>query len=113
MYDECKQFGVKFLHNSNALHIHTDENQTRLTHVDIKTEGSSELVRLPCSNLVVSAGSLSDKVFSQLFPHVRYQIPMAQKQPAQNWLRIRNPKWNPGDDDKDCDQGFLISGPCQ
>lgn len=73
----------------------------------IKKHDALEPLSLPCRNLVISAGSWSDKVFAGLFPQAKCKIPMAEKQPAQNWLRIRNPNWKPEDDAKDCDQVFL------
>jgi glycine/D-amino acid oxidase-like deaminating enzyme len=106
LLDECQRRGVRFLERSTAIRIYSNEENSRLSHIDVQTSGISDLQRLPCHNLVITAGSWSERVFSHLFPKSRLKIPLAQKQTAQNWLRIHKiPKSVP--QDHVCQQVFL------
>ncbi len=66
-----------------------DEQEDRLSQVEITAKDVAQRTHLPCRNLVISTGSWSDTVFSQHFPQARLKIPLTKAQPAQNWLRLR------------------------
>ena len=110
LQDECERLGVHFLVNSTVTRVFADLQEGRLSQVEIETKDTAQPIRLPCRNLVISAGSCSDVVFSHLFPQARYKIPMAKAQPAQNWLRLRRKREtrSGGHDDVDvCQQVWL------
>ena len=89
LQNECERFGVRFLFNSTVINVSADEQEGRLSQVEIKTKDAAQSSHLPCHNLVISAGLWSDTVFSQLFPKACCKIPVAKVQSAQNWLRLR------------------------
>jgi len=47
--------------------------------------------RVPCQNLIISAGSWSPEVFRRLFPLVDIGLRLAEKQHIQTWLRFSAP----------------------
>jgi glycine/D-amino acid oxidase-like deaminating enzyme len=90
LFEECERRGVRFLFRSSATKVHT-EPDTGLTHVDVQPDGQQPPLRLPCRNLVISAGSWSGKVLALLFPDSTIPEPMSKKQSAQTWLRLAGP----------------------
>lgn len=88
---QCEALGVEFLTQHKAVAVGIHESRKTLDSVEIAEVGSPKSVKIPCRSLVISAGSWSAQVFSELFPNARLQLPMAPHQSAANWLRIRNP----------------------
>lgn len=66
-------------------------------------------MNIPCKNVVISAGSWSEKVFSTLFPSSRLCIPSTEQQPAQDWVRlkIKKPRRSEADIKGSCQQIWL------
>jgi glycine/D-amino acid oxidase-like deaminating enzyme len=62
---------------------------------------------MKCTNLVISAGPWSDRVFKLLFPFAKVKIPLNVSGASGNHLLIRTPHWKPSDDDFGCDQVYL------
>ncbi|KAK3944661.1 FAD dependent oxidoreductase [Diplogelasinospora grovesii] len=93
LHEECTKLGVRFLLNSEPVRVHRadDESVGGLSAIEIEMHSPDESVRVPCRNLVISAGSWSAKVFSSLFPSAKVEIHMADQQNVQNWLRFSKP----------------------
>lgn len=89
LQNECESLGVRFLFSSAVTSVIVDEQEGRLSQVEITAKDVAQPTHLPCRNLVISTGSWSDTVFFQLFPQARLKIPLTKAQPAQNWLRLR------------------------
>lgn len=97
---------MQILTQHRAVSVDIDESHKILRFVDVGEVGSSKSVKIPCRSLVISAGSWSARVFSELFPNARLRLPMVPEQPAANWLCIRNPHRIP-EKLPSCDQVFL------
>ncbi|KAF2809093.1 FAD dependent oxidoreductase [Mytilinidion resinicola] len=87
--EECENLGVQLMLNSTATKVHTEPDSLAFSSVDIQTKDDSSTINVPCQNLVISAGSWSDRIFKSLFPSAEFHIPMTERQPAQSWLRRR------------------------
>lgn len=87
LHEECQRLGVQFLFQSSATRVHVT-GETGLSSIDIESSTTKDTVKLPCHNLLISAGSWTDRVFSKLFPDANCRVPMTKQQPAQNWLRF-------------------------
>ncbi|KAF2500562.1 FAD dependent oxidoreductase [Lophium mytilinum] len=103
LLEECRSRGVHLHQPARALSVSKDV-KGELASVRICTADGTE-TDLPCTRLVITAGSWAPKVFSTLFPSSKTRIPIAPL--AGHGLLLRNPTYNAATDaDKDCHAVF-------
>ena len=108
LYEECKELGVEFVFNANATSIQAAPGARHFTSIQIKRQNRDPL-NIPCRSLVIAAGPWSPRVFSTLFPHASFHLPMNSTTSAGNHFRVRTPNWKPEDDEKGSQQVFFQS----
>jgi glycine/D-amino acid oxidase-like deaminating enzyme len=86
LQEECEKLGVEFLTSANAVQV-AQHAGGETTMIDLRLKGG-ETRRLPCQNLIISAGIWTPKLFSQLFPSVDVGLRLAETQHVQTWLRF-------------------------
>ncbi|KAK5656645.1 hypothetical protein OQA88_4625 [Cercophora sp. LCS_1] len=88
LQEECEKLGVEFLTHAETVQVNENADDDELEpSIDLRLQGG-ETRRVPCQNLVISAGSWSPKLFSRLFPSVDIGLRLAEKQHVQTWLRF-------------------------
>lgn len=102
LLDECLSRGVQLHQPARALSVSQDI-QGELASIRICASDGTE-TDLPCTRLVITAGSWAPKVFSALFPSSKIRIPIAPL--AGHSLLLRNPQYKPNDDEKVCHAVF-------
>ncbi|KAI4959202.1 hypothetical protein J4E86_002924 [Alternaria arbusti] len=108
LYQECKKLGVEFIFNANATSVQAAPGAKHFTSIQIKQRDNDSL-KIPCRSLVIAAGPWSPRVYSTLFPHASFRLPMNSTASAGNHFRVRTPKWKPEDDEKGSEQVFFQS----
>ncbi|OCK85832.1 FAD dependent oxidoreductase [Lepidopterella palustris CBS 459.81] len=102
LLDECLARGVQLHHPAKAISVSKD-SKDKLASVRICAADGTE-TDLPCTRLVIAAGSWAPKVFSMLFPSASTRIPIAPL--AGHSLLLKNPRYNPEDEEKGCHAVF-------
>lgn len=74
-----------------ATSIQTDDSNVLSGMNLCSSENSDEKLHLTCSNLVISAGSWSPRVFKTLFPKSKTRIPISSL--AGHSVVMRSPRW--------------------
>lgn len=88
LHQECMTWWVQLLINFDVASVF-DDKKGGFSHVHDRRKDNSQSLRLLCWNLIISAGSWSDKEFSQIFLSAHSKVPMARTQSPQNRLRLR------------------------
>jgi glycine/D-amino acid oxidase-like deaminating enzyme len=96
---ECLKRGVKLHHPAKPVAVSTDENG-ELAAICITDTKSSTESELPCTRLVITAGSWTGRVFQTLFPKSKLQVPI--KSLAGHSLVLKSPRWHPGLESNGC-----------
>ena len=108
LFKECKKLGVEFVFNANATSVQAAPGARHFTSIQIKQQ-DAEPLNIPCRSLVIAAGPWSPRVFSTLFPHASFHLPMNSTASAGNHFRVRTPSWKPEDDQKGSQEVFFQS----
>ncbi|KAL4919665.1 FAD dependent oxidoreductase [Aspergillus aurantiobrunneus] len=90
LLEEALSRGVKLHQPSTATSLRRDGTGT-ITAVDIRNLNTGAESTLPCTNLVVAAGSWTPRVFQSLFPASRTTLPMYPL--AGYSLVVRSPRY--------------------
>ncbi|KAH6855204.1 FAD dependent oxidoreductase-domain-containing protein [Chaetomium sp. MPI-CAGE-AT-0009] len=86
---ECLKRGVKLHHPAKPVAVTTDGND-ELTGIRIADTKSSAESELPCTRLVITAGSWTGQVFQTLFPKSELQVPISSL--AGHSLVLKSPR---------------------
>lgn len=104
LLQECCKRGVKLHHPAKPVSVSTDE-KGRLRGVRIAdTNNSATETELPCTRLIITAGSWTGNVFQTLFPRSGVRIPISSL--AGHSLVLKSPRWHPGLESKGCHAVF-------
>lgn len=81
--------GVRFHHPARAVKIARDA-EGNLSGVRIRHASGSEH-KIPCTRLLITAGAWTPRVFAELFPNAKTQIPISQL--AGHSIVVKSPRW--------------------
>ncbi|KAK3298253.1 FAD dependent oxidoreductase [Chaetomium fimeti] len=96
---ECLKRGVKLHHPAKPVAVSTGENNELAGIRIIDTKSSAER-ELPCTRLVITAGSWTGQVFQILFSKSKLQVPI--KSLAGHSLVLKSPRWHAGLEKNGC-----------
>ncbi|KAJ4298516.1 hypothetical protein N0V88_003546 [Collariella sp. IMI 366227] len=99
LLQECTKRGVKLHHPTKPVSVSTSENGELVGVRIVDTQTSAE-TELPCSRLILSAGSWTGQVFETLFPKSPLQIPIRSL--AGHSLVLKSPRWHAGLESNGC-----------
>ncbi|KAH6628623.1 FAD dependent oxidoreductase [Chaetomium tenue] len=96
---ECLKRGVKLHHPAKPVAVITDGND-ELAGIRITDTKSFTESELPCTRLVITAGSWTGQVFQTLFPQSKLKVPI--KSLAGHSLVLKSPRWHAGLENNGC-----------
>lgn len=90
LLDKCLEQGVQLHHPATAIAV-TKDTRNELSSVTIADTTSSTETDVPCTKLIIAAGSWSPQVFAELFPKSRSKVPISSL--AGHSLVVRSSRW--------------------
>ncbi|KAL2136405.1 hypothetical protein VTI74DRAFT_3839 [Chaetomium olivicolor] len=99
LLQESTKRGVKLHHPAKPVSVSTAE-KGELVGVRIVDSKSSAEIELPCSRLILSAGSWTGQVFQTLFPKSQLEVPIRSL--AGHSLVLKSPRWHAGLESNGC-----------
>ena len=101
---ECVKRGVKLHHPAKPVSVSTD-GEDELAGVRIAgTKSSLVDTELPCTRLIITAGSWTGQVFRTLFPGSELEVPIGSL--AGHSLVLKSPRWHAGLEGNGCHAVF-------
>lgn len=105
---KCVDSGVHLHHPAKVVSMQTDaQNKISSVHL-VDAESSKDI---PCTNVIIAAGSWSPEVFQTLFPNTKLKLPISSL--AGHSLVVKSPRWEGvnRDQQRECHAVFLATQP--
>ncbi|KAI1844995.1 hypothetical protein JX266_008788 [Neoarthrinium moseri] len=87
---KCIDAGVRLHHPAKVISVETDV-RNELSSVCIADTQSSTETDVPCTNIIITAGAWSPRVFKALFPRSTLDLPVSAL--AGHSLVVKSPRW--------------------